>query len=193
MSGKVKDLTGQRFTRLTVTGFDRRTPTATFWHCTCDCGTVKSIRGNKLVSGWTRSCGCLQKESTTRHGYSRSPEHRCWKSMLQRCYDNSCRAYPWYGGRGIQVCDRWRESFDNFLMDMGTRPDGHSIERIDYNGDYCPSNCKWITIAEQSRNRRSNINVEYEGKQYCLTDLCKLLGLNSKCINSKFPKVQSPN
>lgn len=128
----------------------------------CACGnTVERYRSN-VESGKTRSCGCLRREVTikrfTKHGMTDSPEFGVWSGMLERCSNPNCKSYPDYGGRGISVCDRWRESFANFYADMGPRPAGtYTIERVNVDGNYEPSNCCWMLKSEQSRNRRDSV------------------------------------
>jgi hypothetical protein len=131
----------------------------------CDCGSeVRAILGH-LRSGHTSSCGC------SRRAYYQSvmPEYRVWQQMKQRCGNPRCRAYSRYGGRGIKVCDAWKNSFEAFISDMGLRPsDGHTIDRIDVNGDYEPSNCRWATRQEQMHNIRTNREVEFRGVKKCI-------------------------
>lgn len=156
------DLAGSRFGRLTVvedTG--ERKHGQKVWLCSCDCGsTVKAQSGN-LRSGNTKSCGCFQrdlsKERNKTHGETcgnnLTPEYSTWWSMIARCKYDSTHAYPWYGGKGIKVCNRWqgKSGYANFLEDMGRRPGrGWSIDRIDSNGDYEPSNCRWLTMSENT-------------------------------------------
>jgi hypothetical protein len=141
------------------------------WLCRCDCGNEKIIRSASLISGLTKSCGCLQKEiarksiikSFTTHGMSKSPEYHSWTGMKRRCYYSKGKDYKDYGQRGIRVCDRWVNSFDNFLTDMGLRPSAkHSLNRIDNDGNYCLENCKWSTQAEQQQNRFRVTNISDE-------------------------------
>ena len=150
---------GQRFGRLTAI---KRI--AGKWRCRCDCGKVVRVFRENLTSGHTRSCGCLARDVTARrnrdnarHGHCKNNQstkiYRVWSSMLERCRSPQHHAYDRYGGRGITVCDRWLV-FENFLADMGECPSGYSLDRINNDGNYEPSNCRWATDSEQNKNRR---------------------------------------
>ena len=156
---------GNRYGRLLVLKRSVNKNGRTCFKCICDCGNVKNILGQSLRSGLTVSCGCYNKEkkSTKRHGMYLSKTYNTWSSMIQRCCNIKNTNYHHYGGRGIEVCKRW-EKFENFLEDMGERPEGKTLDRIDNDGDYKPSNCRWATQKEQTNNCRKNIYITYKGQ-----------------------------
>lgn len=156
--------------------------------CKCDCGKEKVIDFNSIRTSKSKSCGCLSKEISTKlhtkHGLAmlsarvRHPDYCIWIKMKSRCLNLNDKSYKNYGGRNIKVCETWQKSFVAFINDLGWRPNNkYSLERIDYKKDYCPENCKWILKSEQSKNCRRVKLITYNGKEHCLTDLCKLLSL----------------
>lgn len=166
MRGRVVDLTGQRFGRWTVIRREgSNTHYSAMWFCRCDCGTERVINGADLRCGHTKSCGCLKYEINvkrmTTHGGSRSRLHSVWTDMKQRCYNPNEPSYPGYGGRGIKVCDDWRDSFESFqAWALQTGYDENApygvctLDRINVNGNYEPSNCRWVSAKVQAGNRR---------------------------------------
>lgn len=156
---RATDLVGRVFGELTVTSLTVSSGTKRKWLCRCSCGKRTSVVGSNLTTGNTRSCGHVRSEVTKarsiRHGMTRTAEYRAWLQLIQRCTVPQNPKYPSYGGRGIRVCDRWRNSFEAFLSDMGKRPSPDlSIDRINNDGNYEPGNCRWATRSQQARNTR---------------------------------------
>lgn len=188
-AGVLNDLTGQRFGKLVVMSRSRapgkRNPTK-YW-CRCDCGNGSLVQHANLQQGATTSCGChrraVLKLVNVRHGKSHTPTWNSWMAMKDRCLRPSCSDFPRYGGRGIAVCARWQESFENFLADMGLRPPGTTIERKENNGNYEPGNCIWGTQEQQNSNKRNNRYIEFSGKRMTLAQWARHLGLSSQTLH----------
>lgn len=189
---KREDLVGKKFGRLTVLSFDRSEGGYSFWRCICECGNEKVVRAGNLRQGTVKSCGCLAKEAqlkrgltsgigdkTRKHGGFGTKLYGVWASMIRRCENKNQKYYPDYGGRGIKVCQEWRNDFASF-RDWANESgycEGLTIDRIDVNGDYEPSNCRWVTMSVQSLNKRNSVKVEYEGRLYSLSQLIKKFNL----------------
>lgn len=171
----VIDITGQVFGTRTVINLNRTDGHRSYWNLQCSCGAVSVVRGDSVKS--TKACkACAVSKTNTRHGMSHSPTHRSWLAMLQRCDNPNTRNYPRYGGRGITVCQEWR-TFEVFLKDMGERPDGMTIDRIDVNGNYEPSNCRWANYKTQTNNRAVTRMIAANGQTLPLTEWSALIGI----------------
>jgi hypothetical protein len=175
-----RDLTGQKFNRLTAVKRVENSPTQhqARWLFKCDCGSEVVAFGYNVTTERQKSCGCLLRDHPPRlrHGMSNSRAFHSWSSLRQRCLNENCKSYKGYGARGITVCERWN-TFENFLADMGEPPAGHSIERKDNNGPYDPGNCVWATATTQVRNRRTSTMVTREGKTLNLAEWAEIFGI----------------
>lgn len=186
----LQGVAGHKFHRLTLLNeaAERRNGRVV-WDCQCDCGNKIIARLAQLKSGNTKSCGCLNKELTVQrniatalHGMTDSRTFVSWDSMKQRCLNTNHKSYGDYGGRGITVCERWLESFNNFLADMGERPEGKSLDRIDNDKGYEPTNCRWATHVEQGNNRRSSRLLTHAGKTQTAIQWAREYGLGPKTL-----------
>lgn len=186
-----KDLTGLKFNKLTVlekAGFKNKN---TQWLCKCECGNTAIVGRGNLLSGKTKSCGCLRhREAVNKtHGKSKTRLYYVWRNMLNRCYDAKVRDYPHYGGRGIAVCDEWKNDFQMFYewavangYDETAKRGENTLDRINTDGNYEPSNCRWVSEKVQANNKRNNYNVEYNGEKMTLKQLAELTGIEYKVL-----------
>ncbi len=160
--------------------------------CVCDCGTEKVVRLDQIRREVVKSCGCLLSRAAFKHGGwnggSRTPTYRTWLTMRSRCLNANASDYDRYGGRGITICERWSD-YSEFLADMGERPsESHSIDRIDPNGHYEPSNCRWATMKEQGRNRRNNRRLTHGGETLCVAEWSDRVGLSASTISRRLAR-----
>lgn len=202
---RIKDLTGQKFGRLTVVGLADTDTRKTFWVCKCDCGNFKTVRSDSLQNGRIKSCGCLKLEQDKKNLNSTSAKKKflqtgakvggtrlygIWIGMKGRCYNEHDARYDRYGRRGISVCKEWKENFEafhNWAISNGYS-DNLTIDRIDNNGNYSPENCRWATPKEQSRNRSTNINITIGNSTRTLTEWCEIFELDSGIVFSRYKR-----
>ena len=185
------DLKGQRFGRWTVLyrAPDRRRGYPE-WHCRCDCGNEKALRANILRSGASRSCGCLNvdvhrqmcRDRNTTHGQANTPIYNTWINMIQRCTNPAYHKFRYYGGRGINVCQRWLDSFELFHADMGDKPSKATLDRINTEGNYEPANCRWASQKTQQNNRTNNRLLTHGGRTMTLMQWAELAGFHRETI-----------
>lgn len=186
-----KDLTGQRFGRLLVISLNYIDNGKAYWNCKCDCGNQLSVLRSSLTSGNTKSCGCLHKElaknKNYRHGLANTRIYKIWVGMKKRCNNRKCKNYKDYGARGIQVCEEWSQNFTNFYNWAIENGYGEnlSIDRVNVNGDYEPSNCRWVTQTEQTRNARSNVKITIKGQTKLLSEWARESGIDRRTISRR--------
>lgn len=174
------DLSGSKFGKLTATKIVGSKNGSKLWLCECDCGNTAHVEAKSLRCGNTQSCGCGRK-----HGLRYTPEYQAYHDMLGRCTNTKHKSYHRYGGRGIGVCREWQKSFEAFIEDMGQRPEGMTLERIDNEGDYSPENCKWASRTEQMRNTRRTVMLEYGGETMCILDWSRKLGVDKDTLRRR--------
>jgi hypothetical protein len=192
---KLIDVVGQKFGRyLVIAKSNKRTKAnKQMVFCKCDCGTEREVVVNNLRSGLTTSCGCWKDEKTgarmKKHGFSKNNMYYRYRAMIRRCYDPLHKEFHNYGGRGIKVCDRWLNSVENYMEDMGEAPFYMaSIDRIDNDGDYFKENCHWATKKEQSINRRTTKMIEFNGESLCLADWARKLGFDKQVVQKRLKR-----
>lgn len=179
---------GRKFNRLTIIELYSSIKGIQKYRCKCDCGTERIVEKHSLLKGNTQSCGCLRMErllaKNIKHGHAlsgglRTSEYMCYHKIKFRCYNKTDKDYKHYGGRGIVMCERWLQSFENFLADIGAKPTSkHSIDRIDVNGNYEPNNCRWATQKEQTRNKRNNVLLTLNGEEKCMAEWAEYFNIS---------------
>jgi hypothetical protein len=196
---KKLDLTGQRFGRLTVINEAGKAKDGRIrWQCLCDCGQITETPSTKtLRNGTCKSCGCIQKENppAKTHGQSDTNLFHVWNGIKQRCLNPRSQAFNNYGGRGIKVCDEWREDFQAFhdwAIKNGYRL-GREIDRIDNDGDYEPGNCRWVTSQTNNNNRRSNTLVEIGGKTHTISEWSRITGIPRSTLQKRISSGKTPD
>jgi hypothetical protein len=194
MSRKIVDLVGVKYGKLTVLekSKERTKHGAVLWLCSCECGKTRLAIAGNLLAGTATSCGCESYETRKLHGMTKTRTFKSWESMKQRCLNVNAPDYVAYGGRGISICRKWTLSFNNFLEDMGERPEGTSLDRINVNGSYEPANCRWATRSEQQRNKTNSLIIEWQGIAQGAADWADLVELPSKVICERINAGWSP-
>lgn len=188
---------GARFNFLTSTGRSVTESGRPLSVYICDCGREVALQAGHVEENRQKSCGCmrgtLSGAANVTHGGVGLPEYEVWCGIKKRCFNVNTVGFDDYGGRGVTVCDRWRDSFEAFLADMGTRPSSdHTIERIDNDGDYTPSNCRWALRAEQNANKRNTVRVTVDGIEMCLAVACRKLGLHYGTVYTRIKELGWP-
>lgn len=189
-----KDLTGERFGRLTVVRFDHYSRTGQqYYECKCDCGNTKLVQASHLQSGNVSSCGCKNSTVTKmpfrHHGLYKTRIHNIWCGIFARCYNPNSPVYDRYGGRGIRVCDEWRDivNFCDWAYKNGYS-DNLTLDRIDNDGNYEPSNCRWADKYTQSNNRNNIVKYDYKGGKYTITELARMSGINYGTLRTRIKR-----
>lgn len=186
--GYALSLAGQRFGRWTVVSKSHKGAGGViFWLCRCDCGSEAPVRAARLRDGTSTSCGCYHREVVSTHGMTKTRSWKSWDSMLQRCENPKAPDYPRYGGRGIKVAPEWHD-FERFLADVGERPEGTTLERLDVDGDYRTGNCRWATASEQQRNKTNSIRATFNGLTKSVQDWADELGVPAAVIKWRLAK-----
>jgi hypothetical protein len=194
---RVADMAGKRFGMLTGIRRDGYHGREVAWLFKCDCGAVVKPCARMVRRGSIVSCGCYRRIEMTRrlvdlnttHGKSGTTTHTIWHGIIQRCLSQTHHAYPDYGGRGIGVCARWQESFSNFLADMGERPPGMSIDRIDNDGNYEPGNCRWATRTEQASNTRRSRKLTHGGETMTMSGWSRRIGISPSTLSERLTRM----
>ncbi len=190
------DLLDQQFGRLKVLARAPNKGRHTMWACKCSCGGSIVTATTRLRLGQTKSCGCFATESkrakATTHGMSHTPTHRSWIAMRRRCNEPNSTQYKWYGARGITVCKRW-EKFENFLADMGERPTGTTLDRINNDKNYSPANCRWAMQSEQVAKQGKTLRIEYQGETKTLREWARQMNVRVETLYGRYKRTGGIN
>jgi hypothetical protein len=185
-------LINKTFGRLTVIEEIKKRGKNRYFKCLCQCGKYTETQYGGLTGGTSKSCGCLMRENSSRqgkknmtHGMTKTPMYRVWCAMRNRCYNPNVRGYSDYGGRGIKVCKAWKNSFEQFLQDMGERPEGAQIDRIDNNGNYCKENCRWASRTTNARNKRTSMYIVFNGVETHIVEISKQCNINAATLRAR--------
>ena len=179
------DLIGLKFGRFTVLRYSGKNKhKQPMWDCICDCGNTRTVVGSDLKNGTSKSCGCFRIDRLKIHGKSHTKEYYTWSGMINRCRNPNDYKYPDYGGRGIVVCRRWSK-FENFLEDMGPRPDGHELDRINNNEGYRPNNCRWVTRKDNTRNKRNNHLITFQNITKSMIEWSEITNISFSALNHR--------
>lgn len=185
MSRKL-ELSNRKYGKLIVIKRSKKRPT--HWVCLCDCGNSTEVHGGHLRHGHTTSCGCYKREVGRTHGMSGTPEYITWENIVQRTTNPNHPQFKYWGGRGITMCDRWLNSFENFYDDMGDKPNNLTIDRIDNNKGYYPENCRWATMKEQNLNTRRTTKITYNNITMSKSEWANYLGIKYITVCSRFSR-----
>lgn len=205
MANPAIDVAGVRSGKLVAVKIVGKRGTANLWLCKCDCGNETMAIATQIRRGEKTSCGCKKRErrkprpdlvernkNNAVHGMTNTRTYYSWRAMKYRCEWSTSKDYPNYGGRGIKICKQWSESFSRFLEDMGERPTGTTIDRIDPNGDYEPRNCRWATPKKQANNQRRSVIIEINGESRPASEWARIYGLESKTVLYRIRAGWSP-
>lgn len=187
------DLEGQQYGKWIVLHLSHKNEGGEFyWQCRCDCGNERAVKAASLRRGKSTSCGCHHQAVVTTHGMTGTPTFRSWESMKQRCLNPSAPGYAEYGGRGIKIYEPWVSSFEQFLADMGVRPDGMTLDREEVDGDYTPENCRWATPTQQLRNRRDTVRLTWGDRTMNTYEWAAETGIPAKALRDRIRAGWSP-
>lgn len=178
----------QKFNNMTITGKTKRIGKRLYYQMKCDCGNEKYIRSDAVKK--THSCGCERRNKVNLPTNEYEKLYNVWSNMIKRCYNENCDRYYTYGARGIQVCNEWKNNFQSFAkwaVNNGWKCN-LSIERKDHDGNYCPENCTFITMAEQAKNKTNNVNITYNGETKCIAEWCEIIGLDAKTAYARYAR-----